>query len=474
MKKWPLLSAIIFSLFACCSAWAQEDGTFTFQIQDYKGSAIQKARLIVLSGESHMASPGGVITYLGEINYVKKNGKMVQIREMPHYITVKAPGYKDRTIDLTQYALGSYIVVKLDKLDKMSSDYRSISVYVKDKNGKPVSGASVLVNPGKSTSTDANGYAVALHTILISGEYVMIEVYKVGYKIQRQYIPSGDASRMENGRQIPPNTAYFTLEKGENDATIFHINVEVLDHETDDAVPGAVVWLEISDETAQTGTTSASGEVRFSDMEYSFQGTTARVKVTKRGYEEKWSDITADLMTGKDNPERQFLIYLKKDKTVCWPGSYAAWDSQTQKTLCYCNPGLVWNSTKTACVDPKESGKGCTQADAAKFSQMSGSWKSYRLHVTIGGSCDKVTGTWKVTEWCEGVEETYNASVARVNGTLSGKMMNGYLQLSFESPPSPNNSKGTKGTGSCTLKSDGTLSCSSLPCSGSSGDFKKQ
>lgn len=471
MKKLPLLTAIIFSLFTRLNTWAQENGTFTFQIMDYKGLPIQKARLIVLSGESHMASPGGVITYLGEVDYVKKNGVFVKTRVMPHYITAKAPGYKDRTIDLTQYALGAYIVVKLDKLDKMSSDYKSISVYVKDKNGKAVSGASVLVNPGKATSTDANGYAVAMHTILLSGEYVMIEVYKEGCKIQRQYIPSGDAPRMENGRQIPPNTAYFTLEKGDNDATIFHINVEVLDHETDEPVPGASVKVNLSDGDSKSGNTNAKGEVRLSDLEYSFQGLTARVVVTKPGYEEKWSDITADLMTGKDNPERQFLIYLKKE-TACWPGSYAALDPQTQKTLCYCYPGLVWNSTKTACIDPKKSGMGCNQADAATFSKMSGSWKSYRLHVTIGGSCDKVTGTWKVTEWCEGIDETYNASVARVNGTFSGKMENGYLQLNYESPPSPNNSKGTKGTGSCYLKSDGMLSCSGLGCS--SDPLKKQ
>ena len=38
--------------------------------------------------------------------------------------------------------------------------------------------------------------------------------------------------------------------------------------------------------------------------------------------------------------------------TQCWPGSYAAINPQTGKTECYCNPGLVWNSTKTACVTP--------------------------------------------------------------------------------------------------------------------------
>ncbi|MBL7725133.1 MAG: hypothetical protein JNK27_13355 [Chitinophagaceae bacterium] len=39
--------------------------------------------------------------------------------------------------------------------------------------------------------------------------------------------------------------------------------------------------------------------------------------------------------------------------TKCWPGSYAAWNEQAKKVECYCNPGLVWNSTKTACIEPK-------------------------------------------------------------------------------------------------------------------------
>lgn len=38
--------------------------------------------------------------------------------------------------------------------------------------------------------------------------------------------------------------------------------------------------------------------------------------------------------------------------TKCWPGSYAAWNEQAKRVECYCNPGLVWNSSKTACIKP--------------------------------------------------------------------------------------------------------------------------
>ncbi|HNR16968.1 MAG TPA: hypothetical protein PKG90_09930, partial [Chitinophagaceae bacterium] len=74
MKKLPQLTVLLFFLAVSFYSTAQENGSYTFQILDYKGSPIQKARLIVLSDESHMASPEGLITYLGEVDYVKKNG----------------------------------------------------------------------------------------------------------------------------------------------------------------------------------------------------------------------------------------------------------------------------------------------------------------------------------------------------------------------------------------------------------------
>jgi hypothetical protein len=95
---------------------------------------------------------------------------------------------------------------------------------------------------------------------------------------------------------------------------------------------------------------------------------------------------------------------------------------------------------------------------------MSGSFRSYRMHITISGSCEETSGTWKVTEWCEGVDEKYNASVARVPGTLKGRMEGRSLMVEYESKPSPNNSAGTKGTGSCSLNGDGSFSCRGFGC----------
>jgi len=374
MKKLPQLTVLLFFLAVSFYSTAQENGSYTFQILDYKGSPIQKARLIVLSDESHMASPEGLITYLGEVDYVKKNGVMVKTRVMPHYIHVKAPGYKDRKVDLTQYALGAYIVVKLEKLEKLSSEYKELNVYVKDKDGKGISGATVYVNPGKTTNTDGSGYAKVQHTILISGEYVKLEVHKEGYKIERQYVPSGDAPWTKDGKAIPANTAYITLTKGENESIIFHINVEVLDADTDEPVPGANVQLSLSDGDVKNGTTNTQGECRLSDNEYSFAGLTAKVIVKKKGYKEKWSDITADLMTGKDNAERQFLIYISKDGDADWSGTYESGTPWGKQVLVVSGSGTGFTATTSHIKNNGFTDKGQISGCRAEGDKLQCNW----------------------------------------------------------------------------------------------------
>ena len=55
----------------------------------------------------------------------------------------------------------------------------------------------------------------------------------------------------------------------------------------------------------------------------------------------------------------------------CWPGSYAAWNDQANKWECFCKTGLVWNSTKTACVDPQELVK---TADCSVYAGSYAAW----------------------------------------------------------------------------------------------------
>jgi hypothetical protein len=74
----------------------------------------------------------------------------------------------------------------------------------------------------------------------------------------------------------------------------------------------------------------------------------------------------------------------------------------------------------------------CNADEATAFAKMTDSWKSYRMHITIGGSCEQA------------------------NGTFNGRMKGGSLEVNYQSPPSPHNSAGTKGTGECSQNGDGT------------------
>ena len=70
------------------------------------------------------------------------------------------------------------------------------------------------------------------------------------------------------------------------------------------------------------------------------------------------------------------------NNTKCWPGSYAAMNPQTQKVECFCYPGLVWNNTRTACIDTSALVK------AADCSRYSGSYAVFNQQ------------TQKVECWC--------------------------------------------------------------------------
>jgi len=140
-------------------------------------------------------------------------------------------------------------------------------------------------------------------------EYVTVLVTKSGYKDQTKRILVG----VEGGTGLSraPDVVRIVLTKGENDRDIFKIVVAVQDEETDKAVVNAKVLIKFSDGIEQDGVTNKNGEATFTAESYA--GVTARVIVTHKDYKEKWSDITSDLMTAKDNSERNFLVFMKKD-----------------------------------------------------------------------------------------------------------------------------------------------------------------
>lgn len=116
--------------------------------------------------------------------------------------------------------------------------------------------------------------------------------------------------------------------------------------------------------------------------------------------------------------------------------------------------------------DPEPKIKPCNaDADVAEaFGQLSGAWKSYRMNVIISGSCEKVTGTFKYASYCEGVDETYNASLGRITGTFTGRMQGTDLALKWHQD-AHGNSPAVDGVGSCHINTKDEIDCSGFGCS---------
>ncbi len=172
---------------------------------------------------------------------------------------------------------------------------------------------------------------------------------------------------------------------------------------------------------------------------------------------------------------------VKNSDCSKYPGSYAVWNNQTQRVECQCPQGKKWNATMTACIDNTDNGNSsttnpngpvdytCSATDQSEYAKVTGNWKSSTMLLTISGSCENVSGNFTVIEWCDGLNWESTKDVPRIIGTIKGSMHGKYLRVHYKSPPSPHNSKGTEGDGSCYLQPDGSLTCDF----GCSGDLKR-
>jgi RHS repeat-associated protein len=112
----------------------------------------------------------------------------------------------------------------------------------------------------------------------------------------------------------------------------------------------------------------------------------------------------------------------------------------------------------------------CTANEAASFANLTGAWDSRPAKLTIGGSCENAAGTWTSIEYCESVDADHNKNLPKYPGTFTGRMEGGSLVINWEYP-AVSVHPAASGTGSCSLGSDGTLSCSGLRCT---SGFKKK
>jgi hypothetical protein len=117
---------------------------------------------------------------------------------------------------------------------------------------------------------------------------------------------------------------------------------------------------------------------------------------------------------------------LEKEAVCNYPGSYAHWNPATKKVECWCPEGKKWNAARTACIDindnePKtNTGNGSSQEYASIFKRMIGTWRTDYAEITITGTYDNASGTIRKKQFCHPLSET---TAIDELGTLSrGKM----------------------------------------------------
>lgn len=132
-------------------------------------------------------------------------------------------------------------------------------------------------------------------------------------------------------------------------------------------------------------------------------------------------------------------LYWNETKSACetiqelineakcyYPGSYPKWDPKTQKVLCYCPEGKQWNADRTACIDiisnePKPNTDNSIRKEyEAIFNKMVGTWRTENVEITIKGTYNNASGTIRKKQFCHPLSES---TAIDMFGTLGpGKM----------------------------------------------------
>ena len=114
-----------------------------------------------------------------------------------------------------------------------------------------------------------------------------------------------------------------------------------------------------------------------------------------------------------------------------------------------------------AITDPK-SKKTCNNAETQAFSQMTGSWKSYALKLTITGSCNEASGTMEWVEWCYSIDDKIS-NYPHYPGTFTGSMDGEALSLKWTMAAKGPHPK-QDGTAYVHVGKEGTITLSGFGC----------
>ena len=273
--------------------------------------------------------------------------------------------------------IGSEVIIAPARLEPETN---TLLVYVKNKKGKPIEGASITVMPGTSAETDASGFAKTTHKQQ-PGDYITVIVNADGYKSQQKQVMAGQNRKTYGGFgavKSPEDEVNFILESSVGTKPLV---VEVVDNKDNKPINGALVTLKVITTGAQNSAiTKGEGEASFTIN----IGEELRAMVKCKGYKEKWSDITADLTGGGDNAERRFLIYLTKEKeeeNADWNGNFIDNYSNFNFTSSAGSVSASWNY---AVSDSK--GTGSLSSTKLEGNKASGTWTVQHQDDTKTGS----------------------------------------------------------------------------------------
>lgn len=209
---------------------------------------------------------------------------------------------------------------------------RSLRVMVKDeKTGKGIAGAVVNAE-SQVMQTGKEGIVIFEKTVAV-GEKGTVKVSAAGYEPQEKtFISGGEQNANPFSSQ---DEVSFTLKKsGSGKVTMM---VHVIDYATQNPVGKATV--SVTDNAGNyifSDITNAKGDVSSPVSITELDKAPFRVKAKAKGYDENWSDMTADFLQGKNDPV-YFTINLKQSKA---PGS-----SKEKKYGPFFVPSSRWVST---------------------------------------------------------------------------------------------------------------------------------
>ncbi len=306
-----------------------------------------------------------------------------------------------------------------------------ISVVGQGSSGRvPVHNASVYDSEGRHlVTTDYDGIANVSVKVPANGEPYTIKV-DAGSRWKPASKELFGGPRGSNGT-VPHNLAggKSVMVVLEPSTTAKELTVEVLNRDTDKPVHSATVTLYKPNRFPGTAVahaeTDSEGLARFSsaEVEEAMLNGSARVGAAHGGSKSAVQTLASQLLDG-ESPK--YLLYLKETE-----------------------------ETKRG---------GCSADEAAVFSKMEGSWKSSNLHVTIGGSCNKATGTMEWREYCSSFDDPNNKD-RKYPGTFTGRMVGAGLSIEW-SLPGQGVHKDQTGTATASPSSNGTLSISGFGCGG--------